>query len=97
MNLRELLNRLQTADERSLDQIVLVSPPAGGYYSIRDVDFNYVWAAVIHFSRPSGLTERGKQLFGAVQPGKMNGQWSTPETTKKDGNGIDDRSEAISK
>lgn len=74
MKLRELLNRLQTTDERSLDQAVLVSSPAGGYYSIRDVDFNYLGAAIIHLARPSGLTERGKALFATAQPRKMIGE-----------------------
>jgi hypothetical protein len=73
MKLRELLHRLQTADERSLDQTVLVSPSGGGYYVIRDVDFNYIGAAIVHLARPSGLTERGKELFTAAQPRKMNG------------------------
>jgi hypothetical protein len=53
MTLRELLQALQTTDEKSLDQPVMIAYPSGAYDSIAKADFHYIGAAVIHLEEPA--------------------------------------------
>jgi hypothetical protein len=73
MTLRELLKILQAQDEKSLDQHVFITPPppGGGYAGIDHVSVMYVGNVVLHMlTEGPKLTEKGKELFAAVQPKK---------------------------
>ena len=54
MTARELIQRLQAVDEKSLDMNVYVrpTPPGGGYAGIEDVSVIYAGHAIIHLAGP---------------------------------------------
>jgi hypothetical protein len=46
---RELLNQLQAFSEKTLGEVVVVSPPSGGYGMIERLSILYAGPVVIHF------------------------------------------------
>ena len=67
MTLRELLKDLQALDPKSLDQPVLASPHTGGYSGIDRIEVMYVGNVVLHLMDAPKLTDKGKELFSALQ------------------------------
>jgi hypothetical protein len=69
MTLRELLKDLQTQDEKSLDNPVLVSPASGGTAELA-TSKPCVGNIVIHLLDAPKLTERGRELQEIINPKK---------------------------
>ena len=68
MTLRELLERLHSQDDKSLDAPVVISPPSGGYRGISRISALYAGPIVIHLTEAPQLTDAGRELLETLKP-----------------------------